>query len=462
MQPHIASCKPFRALFMLLVLSSTLSLPAQTVKDQDADSIVHLLSNRLEAEYPFPDISARYKRFLLTRLRNGAYKNLSEAALAEKLTADLRSVHKDRHLVVRRDEDAFIAATTPADTAGTKNTTAETLSYEGNYGFDKVEIDRYYSIAYISVPGPWYSVPEAYSAASSVMNLATGSKYIIIDVRLNGGGSGAIGRFLASYFYPEGAEQYYLYGFHKDKNRDEQEWTFPFVPGKTAPNAKLYILTSRSTGSAAEGFAFALQQLKRGIVVGDTTAGAGIAGSLLPLKCNLMFFLPVKMIVAPHTTKGWEGTGVVPDIATGKDDALAYARKIILKDLLEQEKDEHKKAILNWQIEDLSFDEHKPLDWQRYRQLVYEYSPKVAIRQQDNKLLYCVTREDKTSCYELVEVVPDVLLIRGLNPEWGINASRLYITRDALGNITGITRKAYIAAHKQIAVGNKLDRTAKP
>ena len=150
-------------------------------------------------------------------------------------------------------------------------------------------------------------------------------------MRDNPGGSGTVGRLFGSYFYPAGDEEFYLNGFHKDRSTDEQEWTYVYVPGRRIPDAKLYILVNAHTASAAEGFAYAMQKLKRATIIGQTTAGAGIAGEFVELGHGLRMFLPVKMVVAPHTQQGWEGTGVVPDVATApggeRDAALGLVKQ---------------------------------------------------------------------------------------------------------------------------------------
>lgn len=64
-------------------------------------------------------------------------------------------------------------------------------------------------------------------------------------------------------------------------------------------------------------------------MVGEQSAGAGIAGSLVPLEEDLVIFLPYKMVVAPGTSQGWEGTGVSPDVPTNGKDARSLALDII-------------------------------------------------------------------------------------------------------------------------------------
>jgi C-terminal processing protease CtpA/Prc len=114
-----------------------------------------------------------------------------------------------------------------------------------------------------------------------------------------------------------GDEQFYLFGFENDRSQSQQEWTYAYTPGPHMPEAKVYILVNHRTASATEGFAYAMQKLKRATIIGQTTAGAGIAGGFAKLGSGTeQAFIPSKMIVAPHTETGWEGAGVVPEVTT--------------------------------------------------------------------------------------------------------------------------------------------------
>lgn len=312
-----------------LVLS--ISVNAQTVNEKEAHDIVQKLTGQLVEVYPFPEISAKYQQSLLTYEKAGRYKDLSEDSLAKKLTEDLRIVHKDVHLRVMKNEETYKRLSTPSNHRSDDSTELKRMKMQ-NYGFKSVQIDGTKSTAYIDIPGPFWGTQESFEMAAAAMNMAAYSKYVILDIRHNPGGTGHMGRFIASYFYSPGNEKYYLNGFYKNRKMDEQEWTYSFVPGRRNPNAKVYILVGPGTASASEGLAYAMQKLGRATIVGDTTAGAGIAGSFVPLKRNLIAFVPVKMVVAPRSDEGWEGDGVIPDVLSGKEDALEVARKLIAKD----------------------------------------------------------------------------------------------------------------------------------
>jgi hypothetical protein len=418
------------------LLSCNLSSFAQTVSDADRHEVVTKLGDRLVDVYPFPEISAKYKEALLKNEAAGRYNNLSEADLASRLTEDLRNTHKDVHLRVSRS-----VATGPRGARPQGNSDAKS-----NYGFKKVEIDGATSTAYVDIPGPFLGSQEAFEMAAASMNMSAYSKYIILDIRHNPGGTGQMGRFLASYFYNPGREQFYLNGFYKDRKRDEQEWTYAYTPGKHMPDAKVYILTGRGTGSASEGFAYAMQKLKRATIVGDTSAGAGIAGGNVQLGSNLQAFIPIKMVVGPNDNVGWEGTGVAPDVLTGKEDALVVTRKLILQDILTTSTDTLQKAAAQWMIDDSGITVNTAVNMKsKYGELMGKYTGNITVTYDKGNLQWNRVEPGKpVESYPIKEVKPDVLVISGLNANIGPNVSRIYINRDAKGKIESLTRKTLL------------------
>jgi hypothetical protein len=432
--PIKQSCRVLCAAIVLLL--SNLPSFAQTVSDADRHTVVTKLTDRLVAVYPFPEISAKYKEALLKYEADGRYNNLSEAELASKLTEDLRKTHKDVHLRVSRSVNNGPRGVRPQGNSDAKS----------NYGFKKVEIDGATSTAYVDIPGPFLGSQEAFEMAAASMAMSAYSKYIILDVRHNPGGTGQMGRFLASYFYNPGREQFYLNGFYKDRKQDEQEWTYAYTPGKHMPDAKVYILTGRGTGSASEGFAYAMQKLKRATIVGDTSAGAGIAGGNVQLGSNLQAFIPIKMVVGPNDNVGWEGIGVIPDVQTGKDDALAATRKLILKDIVQNSADTLQKAAAQWIIDDEGVAANAAVNMKaKYGELVGKYTSNITITQDKGNLQWNRVEPGKpVESYTLKEVKPDVLVIIGLNANIAPNVSRVYINRDAKGKPESLTRKTLL------------------
>ena len=91
-------------------------------------------------------------------------------------------------------------------------------------------------------------------------------------------------------------------------------------------DAKVYVLTSGFTASAAEAFAFGLKTTGRATLIGENTAGAGNfapAGQRVNEKFSA--FVPVGRPYDLRSGKGWEGTGVAPHIKVPAEKALVEA-----------------------------------------------------------------------------------------------------------------------------------------
>lgn len=445
-------------LLIVYTFISTVAADAQVINRREADSLINVISTKLTDQYPFTEISILYTNTLQKKLAAGKYYNLSEDGFAKQVTSDLQAAHKDVHLRIYKDIPVtpVAAGTTLNSSASSKNSPAinspEVLK-NNNYGFQAVEQDRITSTTYIDIPGPMFPTQETFDMAANAMNMAAYSKYIIIDLRENPGGSGEIGRFLASYFYEPGEEKYYLYGFHKDKAKDEQEWTYGYVPGKRNIQAKLYILTSRHTASAAEGMAYAMQKLKRATIIGDTTAGAGIAGSDFDLKDQLRMFLPIKMVVAPYTTAGWEGTGVIPDIVTYQGDALLTTRSIILNDIIKTDSSSVRKEAAEWLIADKTSksladrQNYAGIEnyavAQNYTGLAGLYTDGISITRSKYGYSWNNIKDGKiTATFKLKEVKSDVFTVVSLYTDYRTCNARIYIERDRTGKIDHIILKA--------------------
>jgi C-terminal processing protease CtpA/Prc len=130
--------------------------------------------------------------------------------------------------------------------------------------------------------------------------------------------------YLASYFFDERPVILNRF-FDRPSNRTTDQTTLASVPGRRMPGVPLYILTSRRTFSAAEGFAYSLQALKRATVVGETTGGGAHPSVDMPIGSGLVAFVPVARSMNPVTGTDWEGTGVAPDLAVDADHALETA-----------------------------------------------------------------------------------------------------------------------------------------
>lgn len=140
-----------------------------------------------------------------------------------------------------------------------------------NYGFRKVEIlpgnigyIRIDEFAHPALGGP---------TAVAVMNTVGSVDALIIDLRWNGGGAGLVD-FVSGYFFGEPSRLNDVW--ERASGETSQGWTPEYVPGPSLSHVPLFILTSGQTFSAAEDFAYGLQQAGRATVVGERSKGGGM------------------------------------------------------------------------------------------------------------------------------------------------------------------------------------------
>ena len=93
-------------------------------------------------------------------------------------------------------------------------------------------------------------------------------------------------------------------------------------------DAKVYLLTSKKTFSAAEHLSLSLKRTKRATLIGEATGGGAHFGGMGPMGSGYAAFVPVGRTFDPDTGQSWEGTGVAPDVPVSADRALDEALKL--------------------------------------------------------------------------------------------------------------------------------------
>ena len=149
---------------------------------------------------------------------------------------------------------------------------------------------------------------------------------LVIDLRYSLGGYDSMVQLLASFLLPPGTVLHRVY----DRMGEELQivQTYPVERAGKLRNIPVYVLTSDSTRSAAEAFAYGLKHFRRGKIVGQHSAGAGFAAvvdeyDLDVFKLEVM--LPSMKVVSSATGSSWEGTGVNPDLRVSSEQALDEA-----------------------------------------------------------------------------------------------------------------------------------------
>jgi len=298
-------------------------------------AIIDKIVEVFDEYYPLPDVAADMIKYIKEKRKKGEYDKFTDLVkFTSQLTTDLRSRSNDLHIKVTPYEklpDDLLAETRLG-------------SPYKNYGFQKVEI-MLGNIGYIEL-NSFNNPKSAGPTAIAAMNFVAHCDALIIDLRANGGGDTDMDQFLSSYFFDKSRHLYDRYTRKDDKT--EQIWTQTWVPGPRISEVPIYILLSRNTYSAAEGFSYQLQQMGRAVLIGEKTKGGahGVQYQSYPeLSINLK--VPYTSSFVPYSKTNYLD-GVIPDIAVPAGKALMTANREACKKLLETESNKEKRYRLEW------------------------------------------------------------------------------------------------------------------
>jgi len=310
----------------LLFLALCVLLPTCVAVEPRA--VAGRVADTIEREYFDPAQARAIADGLRNAARQGELDGLAHPQeLATALTTRLRP--HDRHFNVRwREPGAEASAVSPARAAGVPGGPRDNFGIRqvqrlpGNLGHLDLRV-----FADFDFDPPQAPARQAIDAA---LQLLAHTDALLIDLRDNGGGSPAMVGYLASAFLPQGRDVYNR--FHARDGVESEAPATPYPHPRTA--LPLYVLVSGRTGSAAEAFAYTLQQAGRAQIVGEATGGAANPGRPFDAGEGFSVFVSTGTPRNPVSGSNWEGTGVRPDVATASADALDAATRLALGALL--------------------------------------------------------------------------------------------------------------------------------
>ena len=308
-----------------------------TISKDTKEFVVTQLSKLLTDAYVFPETGRKLSDYIKTRFDGGQYDHVdSPEAFAELLTTDLQSRCNDRHLVVAYSPTKASALMKPSDSDGAPseeylNARLETRRRD-NFGFKKVE-NLPGNVGYLKLDA-FYSPDNAGETAAGAMAFIAHSDAVIIDLRDNRGGGAGMYTLICSYFFDDTPVHLGSVYFRPNDSTTEFR-TLEQVQGKRMPDVDLYILTGSATFSAAEEFAYDLQQLNRATIVGITTQGGAHMAQAMPINDEFFAYIPIAAAINPITGTNWEGVGVKPDVEVPEEEAFITAYKLALEKLVE-------------------------------------------------------------------------------------------------------------------------------
>jgi hypothetical protein len=306
----------------------------EALEQGEGRAVALKLADDLVASFVFRDKAEDYAAMLRKNAAAGRYDKGTRGELTKLMTDDLLAVHKDGHL--------HVMLAPPPEPAG-----ASGAEHRGPPpGFPPL-IQSAKTIA----PGIGYIRFTAFMGTDEEMAgvrkwLAENrdDKVLIFDLRNHHGGGLDEQDAIFSYLFDTKtplvkmavSKQVYDAGGSPLESGptlvfaaegDKMVGTHSAIPGEDTAlrKAKVYLLVSNKTASAAEHFALALKSTGRATLIGEATAGANHFGGGQPINDHFGVWMPVGRTYDIKTGKDWEGAGIAPDIAVDPKQALVFA-----------------------------------------------------------------------------------------------------------------------------------------
>jgi len=288
------------------------------------------LADELVRSFVYRDQAEAYAAMLKRNAAAGRYDAGTRDPIAHQMTDDLMAVHKDGHLTVRVAE--------PEDKAGPGGGGGPNLP-------PLIQSAKTIApgIGYIRFSA-FFGTDEEMAGVRKWLAENKDAKTLIFDLRNHHGGGIAEQDVIFSYLYAKPTPMvrmamakaiYDEHGspmpdsptIHWAAEGDKVVTTHKAVPGEATAlrKARVFVLVSNRTASAAEHFALALKSTGRATLIGEATAGANHFGGPTELNDHFYVWMPIGRTYDIKSGKDWEGSGVAPDVEADPKQALVLA-----------------------------------------------------------------------------------------------------------------------------------------
>lgn len=236
---------------------------------------------------------------------------VADEAFAEAITRDMFEITRDNHLALTLRQERTLALPPVATTIMLENSVV------------LIKLTRFPSVHHGRGAEAIKEIANAFMAAERASR-------VIIDLRDNPGGDGSSVALATSYLVSATPQLLAIYRY-RGTSSDGENWTWQKLPheinGPSRPLADkpIVVIVNKNTFSAAEEFAYNLQQMKRATIVGEPTKGGAHPSKRHLIEGLFVLSLPFAETINPISKTNWEGLGIIPDLECSGEDALRLA-----------------------------------------------------------------------------------------------------------------------------------------
>lgn len=322
----------FTLIFLICVPCSLTGL-CQGLSNNEVKSAVVAIAKLVDSSYVFPEKGKRIANHLLKEYKSGKFSSVRDwDTFASLATTCLGDFSHDGHLYVRNDAKTvkdLLMSQKQMETPDSAGDFSQDPFYYGsdaiekNFGFREVRILEgnigYIKISEINISAK--SLPVLFAA----MEFTSNAKALVIDLRDNGGGGSELGPVFHSFFL---AKDIPLLEFKTRNGPGRMDKTVPWLMEKKYNNP-LFIIINNGTASAAEEFAYSLQNKKRATIVGQRSAGAANMNSWYAVNEHIYVSVSTAAPALPGTEESWEQKGVQPDHVVKRGAELEFIADLL-------------------------------------------------------------------------------------------------------------------------------------
>lgn len=299
-----------------------------SVLDYELKLIIKEVIKVVKNKYIFPDVAHKIAHKIENSFENGLYNKLNKEKLAKAITKDIFTVSNDKHNV-------FVTRIYPKK----KKTPSQALNQYNtkmhNNGIKEVKILSG-NIGYFKYDG-FEGLNASKNGLKSAFQLLKNVDALIFDLSDNKGGSPITVQFISSFFF---SKKTLLNRQHWRENNEVTElWSLELFDSLMFDKIPMVVIVSKQTASAAESFSYIMKHNKKAIIVGSRTSGGAHMAEVFTIKDDFLLQLSIGRAMNPITNSNWEGTGVIPNIETSKNNALKTSRELLLDILIKKTSD---------------------------------------------------------------------------------------------------------------------------
>nr|XP_046224689.1 retinol-binding protein 3-like [Oncorhynchus gorbuscha] len=288
---------------------------------------IQSVSDIIRQYYSFTD---RVPAFLQHLESTDFFSVISEEDLANKLNNELQSVSEDPRLMIKLTQDHpviieedFEPENIPGDPAFLRNlvdTVFKVRILTGNTGY--LRFDKFGDVSVMAKLGE--------QIAQKIWEALKDTENLIIDLRYNTGGSSASMGILLSFLQDPSQQFHFFTIYDRIQNTTTEFNTLSGLLGPPYGSKRgVYILTSHYTASAGEEFAYLMQSLHRGTLIGEITSGTLMHSKSFQVEdTDIVITVPFINFI-DNNGECWLGGGVVPDAIVLAEEAVDHAHEII-------------------------------------------------------------------------------------------------------------------------------------